>query len=125
MKDRTDRAKLPKIFFVNWFRKDDSGRWLWPGFGENSRVLKWICERIDGTGKAKETPIGHLPTPDALDMTGLTMAESDLKTLLEVDIEGWKKEIDDVAKSYEQLGERLPEALKQQLTELRTRLDRA
>jgi phosphoenolpyruvate carboxykinase (GTP) len=125
MTGRTERAKLPKIFFVNWFRKDDSGRWLWPGFGENSRVLKWVCERIDGTGKAVETPIGHLPTPDALDMTGLTMDESDLKTLLAVDIEGWKKEIDDVAKSYEQLGERMPEALKQQLTELRTRLDRA
>jgi phosphoenolpyruvate carboxykinase (GTP) len=125
MTSRTDRAKLPKIFFVNWFRKDDTGRWLWPGFGDNSRVLKWICERIDGTGKAVETPIGHLPTPDALDLSGLAIKDSDLQTLLAVDIAGWKNEIDDVAKSYEQLGDRLPQALKQQLTELRARLDKA
>jgi phosphoenolpyruvate carboxykinase (GTP) len=110
MTSRTDRAKLPKIFFVNWFRKDDTGRWLWPGFGDNSRVLKWICERIDGTGKAVETPIGHLPTPDALDLSGLAIKDSDLQTLLAVDIAGWKNEIDDVAKSYEQLGDRLPES---------------
>jgi phosphoenolpyruvate carboxykinase (GTP) len=125
MPERTDRSKLPKIFFVNWFRKDDDGRWLWPGFGENSRVLKWICERIDGTGKAVETPIGHLPTPDALDLTGLSISPSDLKILLEVDIPGWKSEIDDVARSYEQLGDRLPAALKQQLADLRVRLSQA
>jgi phosphoenolpyruvate carboxykinase (GTP) len=125
MADRTDRSKLPKLFFVNWFRKDDTGRWLWPGFGENSRVLKWICQRIDGTGKAVETPIGYLPTEDALDMTGLPMDQADLQTLLEVDIEGWKREIEDVAKSYEQLGDRLPKALSQQLADLRSRLNKA
>ena len=65
---RTDRAKLPKIYFVNWFRKSADGKWLWPGYGENSRVLKWICERVEGTGKALKTPIGNLPTPDALDL---------------------------------------------------------
>ena len=67
---RTDRSKLPKIFFVNWFRKDDTGRWLWPGYGENSRVLKWICERVEGTGKAVSAPIGNLPAPGALDLAG-------------------------------------------------------
>ena len=67
----TDAAKLPKIFFVNWFRRDDDGRFLWPGFGENSRVLKWVFERVDGDADAVETPIGLLPTPDALDTDGL------------------------------------------------------
>ena len=67
---RTDPAKLPKVFFVNWFRKDDDGNWLWPGYGENSRVLKWICERVEGGGEAVETPIGNLPAADALDLSG-------------------------------------------------------
>ena len=70
---RTDRAKLPKIYFVNWFRKNGGGKWLWPGYGENSRVLKWICERVEGTGKAQKTPIGNLPTADALDLSGLNL----------------------------------------------------
>src|SRR5436190_4604898 len=70
---KTDRSKLPKIYFVNWFRKDSGGRWLWPGYGDNSRVLKWICERVEGTGKARPTPIGNLPTPDTLDLSGLTI----------------------------------------------------
>ena len=68
---KTDPEKLPKIFYVNWFRKDKDGNWLWPGFGENSRVLKWIFERVSGKGKAVETPIGYMPTPDAIDTTGL------------------------------------------------------
>ena len=71
MTDKTDESKLPKIFFVNWFRRDDDGRFLWPGFGENSRVLKWIFERVDGGGDAVETPIGNLPTAEALDLSGL------------------------------------------------------
>ena len=70
---RTDRAKLPKVYFVNWFRKNADGKFLWPGYGENSRVLKWICERVEGTGKAQKTPIGNLPTPDALDLSGLNL----------------------------------------------------
>ena len=119
---RGDRSKLPKVYFVNWFRKDSNGKWLWPGYGENSRVLKWICERVEGAAKAQETPIGNLPSPDGLDLSGLNLPGEDLKQLLAVDIAGWKKEADDIAGYYAKFGEKLPGALKQQLDELRERL---
>jgi phosphoenolpyruvate carboxykinase (GTP) len=119
---RTDRAKLPGIYFVNWFRKDEGGRWLWPGYGENSRVLKWICERVEGTGKAQKTPIGNLPTADALDLSGLNLFADSLQQLLAVDIAGWKKDAEGVAANYARLGSRLPKALNDQLDGLRKRL---
>ncbi len=119
---RTDRAKLPKVFFVNWFRKSADGRWLWPGFGENSRVLKWICERIEGTGKAVQTPIGLLPTPDAIDTSGLKISQADLDELLKVDIEGWTQEALDVSENYKKFGDRLPAALENELRDLKDRL---
>ena len=122
---RVHRSKLPKIFFVNWFRRSAEGRWLWPGFGENSRVLKWICERIEGTGKAVETPIGYLPTPDALDLAGLPVPPADLAELLSVDIDGWKKEVENIAEYYKMFGNRLPAALEKELEKLGTRLTRA
>ncbi len=125
MAQRTDRAKLPRIFFVNWFRKNKDGKWLWPGYGENSRVLKWICERIDGVGRAVTTPIGNLPEPDALDLSGLTMDPEDLRQLLAVDVPGWKNEVEDIARNYEKLNHHLPAALNQQLEELRRRLELA
>jgi phosphoenolpyruvate carboxykinase (GTP) len=119
---RTDRARLPGIYFVNWFHKDANGRFLWPGYGENSRVLKWICERAEGTGKAQKTPIGNLPTADALDLSGLNLSADSLKQLLAVDIAGWKKEAEGVAANYARLGGRLPKALNDQLDGLRKRL---
>jgi phosphoenolpyruvate carboxykinase (GTP) len=119
---RTDRSKLPRIYFVNWFRKDGDGRWLWPGYGENSRVLKWICERAEGTGQAQKTPIGNLPAADALDLSGLNLPANYLKQLLAVDLAGWKKEIEDVAANYATLGSHLPKALNDQLDSLRKRL---
>jgi phosphoenolpyruvate carboxykinase (GTP) len=119
---RTDRARLPGIYFVNWFHKDANGRFLWPGYGENSRVLKWICERAEGTGKAQKTPIGNLPTADALDLSGLNLSADSLKQLLAVDIAGWKKEAEGVAANYARLGSRLPKALYDQLDGLRKRL---
>ncbi|MCU0784606.1 MAG: phosphoenolpyruvate carboxykinase (GTP) [Verrucomicrobia bacterium] len=119
---RTDRAKLPRVYFVNWFRKSADGKFLWPGFGENSRVLKWICERVEGTGKAQRTPIGHVPTPDALDVTGLNGMADDLKQLLAVDAASWKKEVEDVAANHAKFGRRLPKALNEQLDGLRARL---
>jgi phosphoenolpyruvate carboxykinase (GTP) len=122
--ERTDRSKLPRVFFVNWFRRSDNGKWLWPGYGENSRVLKWICERVEGEGKAVETPIGHLPTPDALDLSGLNLPEGNLEQLLAVDVAGWKKEVEDIMAYYEKLGE-VPEALKQRLADLQARLAQA
>ena len=119
---RTDRARLPKIYFVNWFHKDANGKWLWPGYGENSRVLKWICERAEGTGKAQKTPIGNLPAADALDLSGLNLPADDLKQLLAVDVAGWKKEAEGVAANYARLGSHLPKALNDQLDGLRKRL---
>jgi phosphoenolpyruvate carboxykinase (GTP) len=119
---RTDRAKLPRIYFVNWFYKNDSGQFLWPGYGENSRVLKWICERAAGTGKAQKTPIGNLPTPEALDLSGLNLPDDNLRQLLAVNRAGWKHEADDVAASYAKFGSHLPPALNDQLAALQKRL---
>jgi phosphoenolpyruvate carboxykinase (GTP) len=119
---RTDRAKLPKVYFVNWFRKNADGKYLWPGFGENSRVLKWVCERVEGTGKAQKTAIGNLPAPDALDLSGLNLSAESVKELLAVDAAGWHKEIADVAANYKKFGDALPQALAAQLDELRERL---
>ena len=119
---RTDRSKLPKVYFVNWFRKSAEGKYLWPGYGENSRVLKWICERVEGHGKAQHTPIGNLPTPDALDVSGLNLAPADLAQLLAVDIAGWKHEVADVEANYAKFGSALPKALSEQLAGLRQRL---
>lgn len=119
---RTDRAKLPKVYFVNWFLKNAEGKFLWPGYGDNSRVLKWICERIAGTGKGRETAIGILPTLDALDLSGLNLSAGDAEALTSVDKEGWKKEIEDVAANYKKFGDRLPNALGGQLAGLKKRL---
>ncbi len=119
---RTDRSKLPKIYFVNWFRRDAGGKYLWPGYGENSRVLKWISERVEGTGKAQKTAIGNLPTPDALDLSGLNLRPEDVRALTSVDHEGWAKEIEDVAANYKKFAGHLPADLSKQLEELRERL---
>jgi phosphoenolpyruvate carboxykinase (GTP) len=119
---RTDRAKLPRVYFVNWFRKGADGKFLWPGYGDNSRVLKWICERINGGGKAQETAIGNLPTPDALDLSGLNLSAGSVQALTSVDKEGWKKEIEDVAANFQKFGSHLPEALDAQLKGLQKRL---
>jgi phosphoenolpyruvate carboxykinase (GTP) len=119
---RTDRAMLPKVFFVNWFRRDATGKMLWPGYGENSRVLKWICERVEGTGKAQQTSIGNLPTTDGLDTTGLNLAPEDIRALTSVDPAGWRREADDVASYYSKFDGKLPDALRRQLLELHQRL---
>jgi phosphoenolpyruvate carboxykinase (GTP) len=124
MAKRTDRKKLPRIFFVNWFRKDASGKWLWPGYGENSRVLKWICERVEGTGKAVKTSIGNVPATDALDLAGLEICESDLHELLSVDVDGWKRELADIESFYGGFGDRLPKELAKELAGLKQRLEK-
>jgi phosphoenolpyruvate carboxykinase (GTP) len=118
----TDADKLPMVFWVNWFRKDDDGRFIWPGFGENSRVLKWVIERVEGTAAANETAIGNVPTAESLDLDGLDIAEDDLGTLLSVDNSAWKDELELIADHFEFIGERLPEAMRDQLEDLRTRL---
>lgn len=119
---RTDPNKLPKIFYVNWFRRDEGGRFLWPGYGENSRVLKWIFERVDGRAKAVDTPIGRLPTPDALDLTGLNVSPDDLKELLRVDVDGWSAAVPLIREHFAQFGDRLPKELNEELIKLEERL---
>jgi len=113
----------PRIFYVNWFRKGPDGKFLWPGFGENSRVLKWMCERVDGKAAAKETPAGYLPTEDALDLTGLDIPAEDLATLLTVDKEAWKAvEVPSIETHFAQFGDRLPKRLAKQFENLKERL---
>jgi phosphoenolpyruvate carboxykinase (GTP) len=116
--------KLPKIFYVNWFRKTPDGKWLWPGYGENSRVLKWIFERTDGSGKAQETPIGFVPVPDAIDVSGLSISRDNMVELLKVDVNEWKKELDTIKEHYQKFGDRLPKALWDELAALETRLSK-
>jgi phosphoenolpyruvate carboxykinase (GTP) len=118
-------AKLPKVFYVNWFRKDADGRWLWPGFGENSRVLKWVFERCAGTGEGVETPIGILPTPEALDRDGLDVSDADLAELLKVDAEEWKAELPSVREHLAKFGDHLPAAVTAQVDALEARLNAA
>jgi len=122
MAQRTDRAKLPRVFFVNWFRKNAEGKWLWPGYGDNSRVLKWICERVDGGGTAVTTPIGNVPAPAALDVSGLQISAAAVQELCSVERERWLKEADDIGAYYDTFGDHLPAALRTQLDELRKRL---
>jgi phosphoenolpyruvate carboxykinase (GTP) len=117
-----DAAKLPRIFYVNWFRRDEDGGFLWPGFGENSRVLKWIVERIDGQAEAVETPIGHVPTPQSLDTEGLDMSDDALAAALEVDAEEWKAEIPQITEWFEKFGDQLPAVLWTELDGLKARL---
>lgn len=125
MESKTDPDKLPKIFYVNWFRKDEDGKFIWPGFGENSRVLKWIFERVTGEGKAVETPIGYMPTIDAIDTEGLDISEEAMKELLSVNKEEWLKEVEDIRKYYATFGDKLPAELVRQLDALEERLKAA
>jgi phosphoenolpyruvate carboxykinase (GTP) len=119
---KTDVAKLPKIYFVNWFRKDAAGNFVWPGFGDNSRVLAWIAGRLDGTAEARETPLGLLPAKEALDTSGLAITDEQLDLLLTVDPEVWREEVGLIGTHYEKFGEQLPEQLWAQLDALRARL---
>ncbi|HDQ03895.1 MAG TPA: phosphoenolpyruvate carboxykinase (GTP) [Deltaproteobacteria bacterium] len=116
------KDKAPRIFYVNWFRKSADGHWLWPGFGENSRVLKWMCERVAGKVDAVKTPIGLLPKKEDLDLKGLSVPAADMEELLKVDVAAWKAEIPDIEKHFEKFGDRLPARMKKQLEELKKRL---
>ena len=120
-----DASKLPSVFYVNWFRRGEDGHFLWPGFGENSRVLKWVCERLDGATGAVESPIGFHPTPDALDVSGLDLSPADVAAALAVDVEEWKAEIPQVVAWFETFGEKLPGVLWAELDALKARLGMA
>jgi phosphoenolpyruvate carboxykinase (GTP) len=119
---QTQPEKLPRIFYVNWFRKSADGSWLWPGYGENSRVIKWIFERVSGKGKAVETPIGYLPTPDAIDINGSGISAENMELLLNVDVHEWLQEVGSIKEHYRRFGNRLPEALSHELESLEERL---
>ncbi|MGC2167688.1 MAG: phosphoenolpyruvate carboxykinase (GTP) [Acidimicrobiales bacterium] len=119
---RFDESTLPKIFYVNWFRKGEDGRWLWPGYGENSRVLEWIFERTAGRGEAAETAIGYVPTTSAIDLEGLSVTPEDIEQLLRVDHDEWRAELPRIRDHYAQFNERLPAELHQMAHELDERL---
>jgi phosphoenolpyruvate carboxykinase (GTP) len=117
-----DADKLPRIFYVNWFRRGDDGRFLWPGFGENGRVLKWIIERLEGKAAASETPIGHVPTADQIDTDGLSEPTEDIEASLHVDLEEWKAEIPLIEEWFDTIGDKLPTSMRDELAALKQRL---
>src|SRR5579863_5300268 len=120
--ERFDETKLPKIFYVNWFRKGDDGRWLWPGYGENSRVLEWVFERSAGRGDAVETPIGFVPTPTALDVEGLNVTAADMTELLTVHRHEWSEEVPLIREHFAQFGHDLPTKLHDEVDRLESQL---
>jgi phosphoenolpyruvate carboxykinase (GTP) len=120
--EKTDASKLPKLFWVNWFRKGADGKFLWPGYGENSRVLKWVVERVNGRAEAVDTAIGRVPTVDAIDTTGLALAADTIEQLVSVDEQDWRDELPLVESHLATFGDRLPQALKDELANLEKRL---
>ena len=122
IESKTTAAKLPKIFYVNWFRQDQNGKFLWPGYGENSRVLKWIFERCDNRVHAKDTPIGRVPEVADLDTKGLNIKSSQVEELLSVDVEGWLDEVPSIKEHFARFGTHLPEGLNREVNALEERL---
>ena len=119
---KREGARLPRIFMVNWFRKDDDGDFLWPGYGENSRVLAWIFRRCDDEAEAVDTPVGRVPAAGALDTTGLDLTDDALAELLRVDPEEWRTQLPQMRQHFAAFGEDLPEALRARLDALEERL---
>ncbi|HEY1988300.1 MAG TPA: phosphoenolpyruvate carboxykinase (GTP) [Acidimicrobiales bacterium] len=117
-----DPEKLPKIFYVNWFRKDEDGRWLWPGYGENSRVLSWVFDRAGGDAEAVETPIGFVPAAGAIDTDGLDISDEDMDELLAFDVEGWRAEVPGIREHYAKFGNKLPAKLNAEVDRLEKQL---
>jgi phosphoenolpyruvate carboxykinase (GTP) len=118
---QANQARLPKIFLVNWFRRTADGGFAWPGFGDNSRVLKWIIERLEGQADAVETPIGYVPAPDSLDLSGLDMGPADVEQAVRVDAEEWAAELEGIEQWYRQFGDSLPKELSSELQRLKER----
>jgi phosphoenolpyruvate carboxykinase (GTP) len=122
---RPKLKKPPKIFNVNWFRKGADGKFLWPGYGENVRVLKWMLDRIEGRAEATEAPIGFVPTPKSLTLDGLSISRENIDELLRVDPADWVAEEEATGKFFEKFGTRLPEAIRREHKELASRLQRS
>lgn len=123
MGKKTTANKLPRIYYVNWFRKNPEGKFIWPGFGENSRVLKWVFERCSGTGQAVQTALGYLPAEGALDLEGLDVGEEEIKKLFEIDPADWQKEVKELREYFKLFGDRLPAGLEQELKDLEKRIE--
>jgi phosphoenolpyruvate carboxykinase (GTP) len=119
---KTSAEKLPQIFFVNWFRRDSDGKFLWPGYGENSRVLKWVFERLAGTATAHKTAIGYLPNTDSLDISGLKVSTQELELLLTIDQAGWSEAVPQIREHFAAFGDRLPAKLTASLDSLESAL---
>jgi phosphoenolpyruvate carboxykinase (GTP) len=119
---KTEASKLPQIFFVNWFRRDEDGRFMWPGYGENSRVLKWVFERLNGTAEADKTAIGYLPNATSLDTSGMQINEADLQAITSVDVDGWREAVPQIRDHYAAFGDRLPNELATALDTLESSL---
>jgi len=119
---QADASRLPRIFYVNWFRRDADGRFLWPGFGENIRVLKWAIERLEGTAAAVETPVGYVPAAGALDVSGLDLDPADLDAVSAIDVEEWRSELPQIEEWFAKIGDRLPTGIRDELEALRLRL---
>jgi phosphoenolpyruvate carboxykinase (GTP) len=118
-------AKLPKIYYVNWFRQDENGQYLWPGYGDNSRVLKWIFERCEGEAHAEDTPVGRIPARGELDLEGLDIPAQNMEKLLHIDVNGWLGEIPLIREYFTKFGNHLPEGLQTEVTLLEQRLHAA
>jgi len=116
---------LPKIFHVNWFRRDESGRFIWPGYGENLRVLRWVIDRCKGDGQALSSPIGFLPTPDAIDTDGLGLAPDTMEALLSIDPAEWLEEMESIEEYFDRFGDRLPPLLRGEAKRVRSELENA
>ncbi len=119
---RCKSDKVPKIFHLNCFREDDQGNYLWPGFGENLRILKWVIQRVKGEGKAIQTPIGYVPTPDGLDLSGLDLTTEVMNQLLKVDRDAWREEVGSQEEFFAQFGDRIPSELAEEQRKMRQRL---
>jgi phosphoenolpyruvate carboxykinase (GTP) len=117
-----DSTKLPKIFYVNWFRRSAEGKFLWPGFGDNSRVLAWVFDRVNGAGEAVESPIGYIPATGAIDVSGLGISDAEMTELLAVDPEEWRAEVPSIEAHFAEFGDRIPDALRDELSALEKRL---
>jgi phosphoenolpyruvate carboxykinase (GTP) len=118
-----EKNKLPEIFYVNWFRKDEDGNFFWPGFGDNIRVIKWIFDRCDGKADAKQTAVGYLPVKESLNLSGLEIKDNNLNRILSVNKDEWCAEAKEMRNYYKKLGERLPAELQKELDELEKRLE--
>jgi phosphoenolpyruvate carboxykinase (GTP) len=118
-----DSVKLPKIFYVNWFRRDEDNKFVWPGFRENIRVLKWAIDRIEGTAPADETAIGRVPTVGGLDVDGLDLSSEDLQVALNVETAEWRNEIPGIEEWFDKIGNKLPTSMRDELESLKLRLN--